>query len=63
MNVYKGDGGSEEEGALRVGGSDEFGDFVAEFCAEVDLFGRLLGLEVSVEGRDDMAVNLCMHRV
>lgn len=46
-----------------MGGADQFGDFVAEFCRGVELFGCLLGLEVAVEGRDDVAVNLCMHRV
>lgn len=46
-----------------MGGADEFGDFVAEFCGEVELFRLLLGLEVAVEGRDDVAVNLCMRRV
>lgn len=45
-----------------MGGADKFGDFVAEFCSEVDLFGRILGLQVSVEGRDDVAVNLYMYR-
>lgn len=45
-----------------MGGADKFGDFVAEFCGEVDLFGRILGLEVAVEGRDDMAINLYMYR-
>lgn len=41
-----------------MGGVDKFGNFVAEFCGKVDLFGRILGLQVSVEGRDDVAVNL-----
>lgn len=45
-----------------MGGADKFGDFVAEFCGEVDLFGRFLGLQVSVEGRDDVAVNLYVYR-
>lgn len=44
-----------------MGGADKFGDFIAEFCGEIGLFGRILGLEVAVEGRDDVAVNLCIY--
>lgn len=46
-----------------MGGANKFGDFVVKFCREVTLFRCLLGLKVAVEGRDDVAVNLCMHRV
>lgn len=41
-----------------MGGVDKFGDFVAEFCGEIDMFGRILGLQVSIERRDDVAINL-----
>lgn len=43
-------------------GVDQFGDFVAEFCGEIDMFGRILGLQVSVKRRDDVAVNLYIYR-
>lgn len=45
-----------------MGGADEFGDFVAEFCCKVELFGLLLGLKVTIEGRNDVAVDLYILR-
>lgn len=39
-------------------GVDDLGDFGLQFFGVLDLFVELLGLQVAVEGRDDVAVEL-----
>ena len=58
VHVHKGNRGAEEKGTGGIGGGDEFAEFVAELAGKAGLVGGLLGLEVAVEGRDDVAVDL-----
>lgn len=58
MDVDEGDVQAEEEGAVRVRGVDDLGNFRFEFLGVLDLFVEFLRLEVAVEGRDDVAVDL-----
>lgn len=58
LNIDKGDGGAEEEGAGGVGRLKEFGDLEFEVFGGVDLLLGVLRLEVLVEYGDDVAVDL-----
>ena len=58
LHVDEGDVRAEEEGPVRVRGVDDLGDFRLQLFGVLDLLVELLGLQVAVEGRDDVAVEL-----
>lgn len=58
MDVDEGHGRAKEERTGRVGCGNELSDGVVEFSGMGDLGWSVLALEVAVEGRDEVAVDL-----
>lgn len=58
MHVHEGEVGAKKEWSGIRSGRDKSGDMGAQLGREIDLVLRVLGLEVAVEGWDDVAIDV-----
>lgn len=58
MHVHERKAIAHEEGAALVSYIHQLGDPIFELCRESDLLGRILFLQETIEGRDDVSIDL-----